>query len=106
MTTTSRPKLTRSLRLGLLIAAIIGLVTGLFAWQQVDSERKIDLEDVTRRAHVLAQQLSERTSQALTLPDAPARQALRPRLEGYQRLLGYAVFRADGRLLAAGKTVT
>ena len=75
MTNATRPKLTRSLRLGLLIAAIIGLVTGLFAWHQVDSERKIDLEDVTRRAHVLAQQLSERASYALTQPDAQARQA-------------------------------
>jgi len=106
MANPTRPKLTRSLRLGLLIAAIIGLVTGLFAWHQVNNEREIDLEDVTRRAHVLAQQLSERAAQALTLPDTQARQALRPRLEGYQRLLGYAVFRANGRLLAAGKTVT
>jgi trehalose 6-phosphate synthase len=106
MTNPTRPKLTRSLRLGLLIAAVIGLVTGLFAWHQLDNERKIDLEDVTRRAHVLAQQLSDRAAHALALPDAQARQALLPRLEGYQRLLGYAVFRADGRLLAAGKAVT
>jgi len=106
MTDTTRPKFTRSLRLGLLIAAVIGVVTGLFAWHQVDSERKIDLDDVTRRAHVLAQQISGRASYALTQPDAQARQALLPRLEGYQRLLGYAVFRANGRLLAAGKAVT
>jgi trehalose 6-phosphate synthase len=105
MTTRAHPALSRSLRLGLLIASVMGLVTGLFAWHQVDSERKIDLEDVTRRAHVLAQQMSDRASQALAQPDVPARVMLRPRLEGYQRLLGYAVFRADGRLLAAGKTV-
>ncbi len=102
----TRPNLSRSLRLGLLIAAVIGLVTGLFAWNQVDNEREIDLDDVTRRAHVLAQQLSVRATQALSLPDGLARQALLPRLEGYQRLLGYAVFRADGRLLAAGQAVT
>jgi trehalose 6-phosphate synthase len=101
----SRRKLSRSLRLGLLIAAIIGLVTGVLAWRQVQTERAIDIEDVTRRNHVLAQQLSERALQALALPDAPARAALQPRLEGYRRLLGYAVFRADGRLLAAGKAV-
>jgi len=101
-----RPRATRSLRLGLLIAAIIGLATGLFAWHQVQNERQIDIEDVTRRAHVLAQQLSERALHALALPDTQAREMLQPRLEGYQRLLGYAVFRADGRLLAAGKTVS
>ncbi|MDA1106896.1 MAG: trehalose-6-phosphate synthase [Proteobacteria bacterium] len=101
-----RASLSRSLRLGLFIAAVIGLVTGLFAWHQIESERAINLDDVARRAHVLAQQLSVRATHALALPDAQARLALRPRLEGYQRLLGYAVFRADGRLLAAGKAVS
>ena len=100
-----RPKLSRSLRLGLLIATIIGLATGLFAWRQVESERAIDLGDVARRSHVLAQQLSDRVVHALALPDEQARTQLRPRLEGYRRLLGYAVFRADGRLLASGKAV-
>lgn len=106
MTRQTRPKRSRSLRLGLLIAAIIGVVTGLFAWQQVQNERANDLEDVTRRAHVLAQQLSNRALYSLSLPDAEARSALLPRLDGYQRLLGYALFRADGGLVAAGKSVT
>ncbi len=101
----TRPRMTRSLRLGLLIAAVIGIATGLFAWRQVESERAIDIEDMTRRGHDLAQQFSERVVQALTLPDTQAREVLRPRLEGYRRLLGYAVFRADGRLLAAGQAV-
>ena len=105
MASHARPRMTRSLRLGLLIAAIIGIATGLFAWRQVQSERAIDLEDMTRRGHDLAQQFSERVVQALALPDTQAREVLRPRLEGYRRLLGYAVFRADGRLLAAGKAV-
>jgi len=105
MASQNRPRTTRSLRLGLLIAAIIGLATGLLAWRQVQQEREIDLEDVGRRAHALAQQLSDRVLHALVLPDAQAREMLQPRLEGYQRLLGYAVFRADGRLLAAGRAV-
>jgi trehalose 6-phosphate synthase len=100
-----RPKLSRSLRLGLLIAAIIGVVTGLFAWRQVQHERAIDLDDVTRRAHALAEQLARPAAQSLALPDASARAALTPRLEGYRRLLGYAVFRANGRLIAAGKSL-
>ncbi len=105
MADTVRPKLSRSIRLGLLIAAVIGLVTGLFAWHQIESEREIDLDDVARRSHVLAQQLSDRVTHALAMPDAQARTQLRPRLEGYRRLLGYAVFRADGTLLASGKAV-
>ncbi len=106
MTDNARPKVSRSLRLGLLIATIIGLVTGLFAWRQIESERAIDIDDVTRRSHVLAQQLSDRVVHALTLPDEQARAQLRPRLEGFRRLLGYAVFRADGQLLASGKEVS
>ena len=105
MTRPNRPKLSRSLRLGMLIAAIIGVVTGLLAWRQVQSERALDVEDVTRRAHALAQQLSEPALYALSLPPSQARAALRTRLEGYRRLLGYAVFRADGELLIAGTAV-
>ena len=106
MATTERSQFARSLRIGFLIAAIVGVVTGLFAWHQVNGERQIDLEDVNNRAHVLAQQLSVTVEKALALPEnEKARKALRPRLEGYRRLLGYAVFHSDGRLVAAGKTV-
>ncbi len=104
-TSGARPRLSRSLRVGLFIASIIGLATGLFAWHQVESEHENDVEEVTRRAHVLAQQLSERVLRALEMPEAEVRAALERRLEGYQRLLGYAVYRADGQLLVAGKTV-
>ncbi len=101
----ARPKLSRSLRLGLFIAAVIGLVTGVFAWHQIESERVIDIDDVSRRSHVLAQQLSGSVALALALPDKQASAQLRPRLEGFRRLLGYAVFRADGQLLASGRVV-
>jgi trehalose 6-phosphate synthase len=101
----SQSALSRSLRLGVLTAATIGLAAGLFAWRQVRSERAIDLDDVTRRAHALAQQISAQVVGALAEPDDVARERLEPRLAGYRRLLGYAVFRADGSLLAAGKAV-
>ncbi len=100
-----RPQLARSLRLGFLIAAIIGVATGFLAWHQVAQERKIDLDDVNRRAQVLAQQLSAAAGAALTLPDPAARAALQPRLDGYRTLLGYAVFRPDGHLVAASQAV-
>lgn len=101
----TRPRLARSMRLSLFIAAIIGIATVLFARHQIDTERQIDLEDVARRAHVLGLQLRPVIERAAEQPDAQARQALRSRLEGYSRLLGYAVYRADGSLLAAGKAV-
>jgi alpha,alpha-trehalose-phosphate synthase [UDP-forming] len=106
MTQQSRPKFARSLRLGLLIAAVIGVVTGILAWHQVQTERAVDIEDVTRRAHALAEQLANPVLDSLTLPNAQARAALAPHLEGYRRLLGYAVSRTDGQLVAAGKSVS
>ena len=106
MARTRRPQLARSLRLGFLIAAIIGVATGFLAWHQVEQERKIDLDDVNRRAQALAQQLSASVGNALALPDAAAKAALQPQLDGYRTLLGYAVFRPDGHLVAASNAVT
>lgn len=100
-----RPQLARSLRLGFLIAAIIGVATGFLAWHQVEQERKTDLDDVNRRAQALAQQLSPAVGNALALPDPAASAALRPHLDGYRTLLGYAVFRPDGHLVAASEAV-
>ncbi|OGI51094.1 MAG: hypothetical protein A3B81_05690 [Candidatus Muproteobacteria bacterium RIFCSPHIGHO2_02_FULL_65_16] len=102
---TIRQRFVRPVRLGLLIAAIIGIATVFFARYQIESERQIDLEDVARRAHALGQQLAPAVERALALPDTQARQQLRTRLEGYRRLLGYAVFRPDGRLVASGKAL-
>src|SRR3989338_7167098 len=99
---TIRQRFARPLRLGFLIAAIIGLATVFFARYQIESERQIDLEDVARRAHALGQQLAPAVERALALPDTQARGQLRTRLEGYRRLLGYAVFRPARRLVASG----
>ncbi len=100
-----RPQLARSLRLGFLIAAIIGVATGFLAWHQVEQERRTDLDDVNRRAQALAQQLSAAVGNALALPDPAASAALRPHLDSYRTLLGYAVFRPDGHLVAASEAV-
>ena len=105
MALTERPRLARSLRLGLLIAAVIATALGVFAWLQVQGEREIDLKDVTLRAEALAQQLTPAADQALTLSNSEARNTLRGRLDGYGRLLGYAVFKPDGQLVAAGSSV-
>ncbi len=105
ITDSSRRPLARSFRLGLFVAAVLGTATGLFAWNQVEGERRIDLDDVTSRAYALSQQHAGRVSTALELPEDEARQSLEGRLEGYRRLLGYAVFRADGALIGAGQAM-
>jgi trehalose 6-phosphate synthase len=72
------------------------------AWYQVEQERRIDTDDMNRRAHVLAHQFAPSVSAALTHPDADARTILGD-LDGYRKLVGYAVFRPNGHMLASGK---
>jgi HAMP domain-containing protein len=93
----------KGFRLGLLIASVVGLVTGGMAWYQVEQERQIDLEDLNRRAHALAHQLSDTILASLSLPDAKAKENLAADVQGHSRLIGYAVFRGDGRPLTSGK---
>lgn len=99
-------QVSKSLRVGLLVAAAAGLVVGTMAWYQVEVERQIDTEDVNRRAHAMAHQFSFAVQDALARPDAEVAQALGSRLEGYRRLIGFAVYRPDGRLMAAAKGAT
>ena len=48
----------KTLRAAILVAGVIGLLAGSYAWYQVGAERKIDIEDVDRRARALAHQQS------------------------------------------------
>ncbi len=59
-----------------------------------------------RRAYVLAHQVAYSVQAALQLPDPEATTTLGSMLEGYRRLVGLAIYRLDGRLVAAGKGVT
>jgi len=93
------------LRIGLLIACILSLAFGVMIWFQVGAERRIDHEDLNRRSHVLAHQMSSSTIESLALSDAEFRKARIQDLNGHSRLLGFAVYRPDGRLVAAGKGV-
>ncbi|MCC8999211.1 MAG: trehalose-6-phosphate synthase, partial [Candidatus Contendobacter sp.] len=98
--------LPNSLRMGLLIAALVGLLIATLAWFQIERERQNDLEEMDRRAYVLAHQIAYSMQAALQLPDAEAATTLGSMLEGYRRLIGLAVYRTDGRLVAAGKGMT
>ncbi len=95
----------QALRLGILIAGTAALASAFVAWRQVHEERRIDEEDLTRRAAVLAHRLSPGTVAALAGTDSEATAALGERLEGHSRLLGFAVFRTDGRMMASGRGV-
>ncbi len=98
--------LPNSLRMGLLIAALVGLLISALAWFQIERERRNDLEEMDRRAYVIAHQMAYPAQVALQLPDSEAATAFGSMLEGYRRLIGLAVYRTDGRLVAAGKGIT
>ncbi|MDP1661320.1 MAG: trehalose-6-phosphate synthase [Phycisphaerales bacterium] len=95
----------RSLRFGVLIAVIGGLATAVISWQQVAGERRTGLDDLERRAGVLAHRVSPTALQALDLPDDQVASAMADRLEGHSRLIGLAVCRPDGRVVASGPGV-
>lgn len=96
-------QISKSLRIGILIAGIVGTTTGLLAWYQVHHERAIDLEDINRRAHALAHQLAFTVRETFARPDEEAHRTLASRLEGYGRLIGFAIYRKDGQPVASAK---
>src|SRR3972149_5810505 len=96
-------QVSKSLRIGLLIAGATGLAIGGMAWLQVQRERRIDLEDADRPAHVLVHPLSDDVHAALARPDEEGGAALRSQLDGYRRLIGFAVYRPAGGVVAAGQ---
>ena len=93
-------------RIGFLVAAVVALTAGTMAWFQVERERKIDTEDLGRRAEALARQMSWTALKALELPPAEAAKEFGERLAGYRRALGFAVYRPDGRLVVEGPGVS
>jgi len=99
-------RMPNSLRMGLPIALLVGLLTSMLAWFQVEQERLNDLEEMDRRAYALAHQIAYSVQTALQLPDSEAAIVWGSMLEGYRRLIGLGVYRPDGRLIAAGKGVT
>jgi trehalose 6-phosphate synthase len=84
---------TRGLRVALLIASLAGLVTALMSWQSIQRERRSGLDDLGRRAGLLAHRVS---------PIVKEKRPFGTSLEGHSRLLGLAVYDDRGNLLGAG----
>ena len=105
MTTKPATRTSKALRLAVFVSAVAGLAVGLMAWQQVKSEYRSSLDDLSRRSRVLASRINPATAEVLKLTDAEAVLSLAPKLEGDRRLLGLAIYRNDGRLLASGKVL-
>ncbi len=93
------------MRFGILIAGVAGVTTATISWQQIDREHRAGFEDLGRRANLLAHRLAPAATDALARPDAKVDSALGERLDGHSRLLGFAIFRPDGRLVGSGHGV-
>lgn len=102
---TTLARSSQALRLGIVVAGMAALVFAAVSWHQIRQERRIDEEDLSRRAALLAHRLSAGAVQALGRSDAEIDALLTERLEGHNRLLGLAIFRADGGMLAAGRNL-
>ena len=102
---TRRSLLPRSVRFGLVVAILAALGTGAIVWYQVREENRTSIEDLDRRAGVLLHRNTPAARAALSLPDDQASAAMGDRLNGYSRLLGFALFRADGSLIASGQGI-
>ncbi len=97
--------LSHALMMGLMVAVLSGLLVAVLAWIYIGRERVADLEEMDRRASVIAHQVAYPVRVALQQPDRDMGALLGSSLEGYRRLLGLAIYRPDGRLAAAGQGV-
>jgi hypothetical protein len=102
----SRFRLPRSVRFGLVVAVLAAIGTGAVVWYQVHQEYRSSVEDLDRRAGVLLHRNIPPARIALALPDYQVAAAMGDRLEGHSRLLGFALFRPDGRLIASGPALS
>ncbi len=97
------PFSSKSLRFGLLIAMLSCIATGLIFWFQVHSEHRQGLDDLTRRAQLLGHRIAPMTRQALEQDDSRVADVIGDRFDGHLRLLGMALYRPDGNLIASGQ---
>ncbi|MCE9618465.1 MAG: trehalose-6-phosphate synthase [Planctomycetes bacterium] len=103
MTKTRNPFISKSLRFGLVIAAFSAIATGLVFWIQVEGEHHRGLQDLTRRAQLLGHRVAPMARLALDGDDARAASVIDDRFDGHSRLLGMALHRPDGKMIACGQ---
>jgi trehalose 6-phosphate synthase len=99
-------RMSKPFMIGLLAATAGCAIVGVLAWLEIERERRIDWDDLGRRAHALAHQMDPQVREALALPDSQIAAALQPVLTGHRRLLGFAVYRPNGRQVAIGPSLT
>ncbi|MDO8644171.1 MAG: trehalose-6-phosphate synthase [bacterium] len=84
--------------LSIVVTLFVGLI--LFSYFQVTKERIQLIDDLDRRARVIAKSLSTGAIRAIRNPPTPDEEDLAERLSGQGRTIGVMVCATDGRLIA------
>jgi trehalose 6-phosphate synthase len=107
MTTKARKfQVPRSARFGLVVAFLAAVGSGAVVWHQVREEYRTSVEDLDRRAGMLLHRNASAARKALQSVPGSVSDSMGDRLEGHSRLLGLALFRQDGSMVAAGPGVS
>jgi trehalose-6-phosphate synthase len=94
-----------TLRLILSLAIVVSCVAGFFAQLQVRQERERQRDELDRRAHLLAESLSEALEPLLARGSRERLQKLVEKFGNRERLAGVGVYGKDGAVLAITPTL-
>jgi trehalose-6-phosphate synthase len=89
-----------ALKMVLPLIVSVAVVSGLFAWYQVRTERRVLRNDLSRRAEILGEALQESVEPLLDHAPDRSLQRLVERFGEREHLKGVAVYGSDGRALA------
>jgi trehalose-6-phosphate synthase len=89
-----------ALKMVLPLIVSVAVVSGLFAWYQVRTERRILRSDLSRRAEILGEALQESAEPLMEHAPNKNLQKLVERFSEREHLKGVAVYDADGKPLA------
>src|SRR5579863_1119013 len=89
-----------TLKMVLPLIVSVTLVSALFAWYQVRTEKRVLQSELSRRAAILAENLQERAEPLLDHPQQAALQRLLERFDQRERLKGIAIYDTSGKALA------
>ncbi len=98
-------QMARSLRTAVIVAVCFGLVAAGTTWYLTVRDRHRDLAEVDQHSRELLRTMTAPTAAALAGSDSSARAVLADRVEGYGRIVGFAAYRPDGHLVAAGRAI-
>jgi trehalose 6-phosphate synthase len=89
-----------ALKMVLPLIVSVAVVSGLFAWYQVRTERRILRSDLSRRAEISGEALQESVEPLLDRAPSKNLQRLVERFGEREHLKGVAIYDASGKVLA------